>query len=465
MRSVRSGVSFLVLAVTLSTPGCTSAPPGQTTPQPESAPPIPAPVPPGSGLPPPPAAAAPLPAPPDLPIVFSAQPNVPYLVARPSGLVLSVPAAAREDGAPLRLASKTGQTQQLFAPESTQGGSVRLRGKHSGRLLQVVGASLEDGAGLEQRNGGGDEGHWRLSSTDGHLFRIVNQRSGKCLEPATEAADSAILQTICVPETDARAARQRWLVLPAKKGACFTTRNDGWEGRVSGLEPSWYYSWSASVPPTSPAGIEFIPMIWGYWNATEAFTNQMSTLTELGRRGELTHLLGFNEPDGAEQANMSVAKAMEGWPSLEATGLRLGSPAAVHADNAWMTDFMAQIDGNGHRVDFVTVHWYRGPNADSLVSWLERMHDLYKRPIWITEFAPADWSANAAQPNRYTPAQVEAFMSKALPMLDALPFVERYSWFSFAPTSAPGGVSALWDADGTLTRAGEIYRAHPFTAP
>ena len=40
-------------------------------------------------------------------------------------------------------------------------------------------------------------------------------------------------------------------------------------------------------------------------------------------------LLGFNEPDLAEQANMTVEKALELWPRLEATGMRLGSPAVA----------------------------------------------------------------------------------------------------------------------------------------
>ncbi|MEV0408193.1 glycosyl hydrolase [Actinoallomurus sp. NPDC050550] len=42
-----------------------------------------------------------------------------------------------------------------------------------------------------------------------------------------------------------------------------------------------------------------------------------------------TTLLGFNEPDMAGQANMSVEQALALWPRLQATGMRLGAPAVA----------------------------------------------------------------------------------------------------------------------------------------
>jgi hypothetical protein len=43
-------------------------------------------------------------------------------------------------------------------------------------------------------------------------------------------------------------------------------------------------------------------------------------------------------------------------------------------------------------------------------------------------------------------------------MLDKLDFVERYAWFPAKTTSIPLGTSALFDANGALTRLGECYR-------
>ncbi|MFO0642506.1 MAG: glycosyl hydrolase [Polyangiaceae bacterium] len=45
--------------------------------------------------------------------------------------------------------------------------------------------------------------------------------------------------------------------------------------------------------------------------------------------------------------------------------------------------------------------------------------------------------------------------------VDAAPFVERYSWFSFAQSSLPGGPAALFDDEGNLTPLGIVYQKYP----
>ncbi len=403
---------------------------------------------------------------PELPIKFEPQPRVPVLiVSSGSGLVMEIVEASPDNGAPVILAEKHERSHQLFFMERTEGDTFLIRAKHSGKTLNVTNGAIDDGAEIQQWEGDWDENRWNIASSDGQHFRIIGKRSNRCLEPVASISGSRIRQANCVEEGDPRAALQSWLLFPAKKGACWVTRSAGWEERVKRVQASWYYTWGNGLPATSPAGIEYVPMIWGYWSASEGFQKTMATLRDLGRAKVITHLLGFNEPDGAAQANMTVARAIEAWPWLQSTGLRLGSPAAVHADGPWMSDFMAQVEKSAFQVDYVTVHWYGAPNAESLVSKLKRVFELYKRSIWITEFAPADWNASATKPNRFTTAQVESFMRKVLPMLDALPFVERYAWFSFNRTSAVGGISALLDESGNLTPLGEIYRAHPLPAP
>jgi len=76
------------------------------------------------------------------------------------------------------------------------------------------------------------------------------------------------------------------------------------------------------------------------------------------------------------------------------TGLTLGSPAAVHADGDWMEAFMAGAEKKGYRVDFITIHWYGGADLEGFLGYLARVHALYHRPLWVTEFAPADWSGH-----------------------------------------------------------------------
>jgi hypothetical protein len=253
-----------------------------------------------------------------------------------------------------------------------------------------------------------------------------------------------------------------------KKGVCLTTGKKNakdWQARVASLNPSWHYSWGAALPAPEPEGVEFVPMIWGYWGANKKFTDRIETLRQAQQRGELTHLLGFNEPDGKKQANMTVAKAIEAWPYLEKTGLRLGSPAPVHADREWLQQFMAEAKKRNYRVDFICVHWYGGPNADALVNRLKKIHQMYDKPIWITEFAVADWKAKSREQNRHSPETVLRFMKEILPRLDELDFVERYAWFSGAEDHKALGPSALFKDDGSLTELGQFYASHGVRRP
>jgi hypothetical protein len=89
---------------------------------------------------------------------------------------------------------------------------------------------------------------------------------------------------------------------------------------------------------------------------------------------------------------------------------------------------------------------------------LEQVHQLYGKPIWITEFAVGDWTAESVTENRFSPDQVLRFMEQVLPRLDRLDFVERYAWYSAKPDDKALGTSALFDAEGKLTRLGECYR-------
>lgn len=242
----------------------------------------------------------------------------------------------------------------------------------------------------------------------------------------------------------------------AKGVAIGVQKYPDWKRRVEALRVRWTYSWTADGPEGMPAGVEFVPMIWGDRGNPEAVCERLATLQKAGSH---KHLLGFNEPDGKDQADMTVETALKIWPLLEKTKLRLGSPATVHGDNAWMTEFMKGAEARALRVDFICVHWYGGPSVPSLLRYLERVHDLYNRPIWITEFAVADWQAKSREQNRHSPESVEAFLKDALKELKRLKYVERFAWFSADPDSGPLGPSALFDAKGELTAVGKLYAA------
>ncbi len=236
-----------------------------------------------------------------------------------------------------------------------------------------------------------------------------------------------------------------------KKGFCFDpSKIPDWRARLELLHAHWFYTWGIEMPKGVPPGIEFIPMIWGQWTCSQA------TIKTLVSQQHKT-LLGFNEPEQQNQSNMTVAMALELWPILMESGMRLGSPAGVHPDGEWMTSFMKEADRRHYRIDFIAIHAYMGDNPNHFLARLERIHALYKKPLWITEFAVADWNATADQPNKYSSDEVCKFMEIVLPALEKLDYVERYSWYSSPYLFHPLAASVLFNADGSLNRLGKLY--------
>jgi RNA polymerase sigma factor (sigma-70 family) len=222
---------------------------------------------------------------------------------------------------------------------------------------------------------------------------------------------------------------------------------------LSDVGATWYYDW-ANTPQgiTAPRGVEFVPMMWGAASVTAA------NLAQAKRDG--TELLGFNEPDMSGQANMTVSQALDLWPRLQATGMRLGSPAvATGGDRAggWLDQFMSGAAQRGYRVDFITLHWYGSDFGSAAVgqlrSYIEAVYQRYHKPIWLTEYALINFGGGQKYP---TQAQQAAFVTGSSAMLDSLPYVQRYAWFALP---SQGDDTGLYRAGGTPTQVGVAYRA------
>jgi len=240
-----------------------------------------------------------------------------------------------------------------------------------------------------------------------------------------------------------------------KKGIGYWS-NDGVHHGLEGSGVTWCYDWGVSPAGKSVGNIDFVPMIWGKRNVNpkDLLTAKMT--------GKV--LLAFNEPDVTNQSNMSVEEALRLWPQLEATGMRLGSPAASPyqaLEGKWLDQFMQGVKTKGYRVDFICAHHYSplytDPRAaaEELKDYLTRIHAMYEKPIWLTEFALSNWKTAA------TITQQEAYVKEAVPMLEKLPFVERYAWFAFPPFNGDKGALAnshLTDSNCALNATGITYR-------
>lgn len=239
----------------------------------------------------------------------------------------------------------------------------------------------------------------------------------------------------------------------SKKGFGISLKeNPDWFDKLGKVKPDWFHTWGAEVPTPLPVGMEFVPMVWDAWSCTDEILDQLVS------EGHQT-LLGFNEPDYSKQANLPVEQALELWPKLMGTGMRLGSPACGIPEGEWMSVFMKESKKRSYRIDFVAIHSFTGLEVGNYLKRLEKIHKLYNKPLWITEMAVADWEASADKPSRYSPEDVCEFMEAVIPALEGLDYVERYAWFSSPKPSFTLGSSMLFSADGSLNRLGRLYAA------
>ncbi|MEU6130640.1 glycoside hydrolase family protein [Saccharopolyspora sp. NPDC047091] len=257
----------------------------------------------------------------------------------------------------------------------------------------------------------------------------------------------------------ALAATAALLLAPATAGAdesggkgVSVNPGDGVDQALRDVGADWYYGWAADPQGvTAPDGVEFVPMIWG---ADSVNQQDLEAAKQSG-----STLLTFNEPDFDEQAGMSVEQALDLWPQLEETGMRLSAPAVATGadqDGGWLDRFLRGADERGLRVDFIPLHWYGGdfsPQAtDQLRDYVQAVHDRYGKPVWVTEYALIDFAGDTP---RYPDAQQQAdFVRDSAAMLDGLPFVERYAWFTLSTGTSPTGLydGAQPNASGTAYR-------------
>ncbi|MDQ8188679.1 glycosyl hydrolase [Roseibacillus persicicus] len=203
----------------------------------------------------------------------------------------------------------------------------------------------------------------------------------------------------------------------------------------------WYYNWS----PSGPRGDgQFVPMLKG----TRQIRN--GGLKKLQAYPELSHLLGYNEPERTKQGNLTVEAALKFWPKLQALaetkGARLGSPAPSSDKDGmeWLDEFMQQAKSRKLKVDFVALHYYRSRNPDDLEDFIKEVAKEYRLPIWLTEFN--GWSGPRDEH--------EDFLKEALRFLERERKVERYAYFN----PGLGKPHSLLNKDGSLTSLGELYR-------
>ena len=165
-------------------------------------------------------------------------------------------------------------------------------------------------------------------------------------------------------------------------------------------------------------------------------------------------LLAFNEPDGCweGQSCMNVSRSAASyktWIQPFAGRVRLGAPAVTNAEADgvgldWLAQFMAACEGC--TVDFIPLHFY-GSVLDraALGRFVEKAHDRFGLPVWVTEFGPEGGNADMAL----------GWLRSVLGWLDGQTYVERYAYFMDR-----AGEPYLINANGTgMSPIGKVYNS------
>jgi hypothetical protein len=239
-----------------------------------------------------------------------------------------------------------------------------------------------------------------------------------------------------------------------KRGVSYAYYN---QDPINSLGPqTWYYNWQIRNQVLISSGSTFVPMVW---KGADVTADNLKTAKTYGNT-----LLTFNEPDNSGQSNMTYTEALTYWPTLQATGMLLGSPAVSSGQDpslasGWLWNFMQGAKANNYRVDFICLHYYMGEYnaldpvgiANKVIANIKAVYALYGKPIWITEFA-LTWGNNT------TPAQEYSFMQTIIPQLESLTYVKKYCWWtSYWGTETVASSWCLTDGNGNINGLGNLY--------
>ncbi len=243
-----------------------------------------------------------------------------------------------------------------------------------------------------------------------------------------------------------RVVRWDW---PSKKGWAGSDFN-----QYTKTQSTWRYDWSAGGSTSNY--VQYVPIKqnagWPGWS-------------EISNKQNVSHVLGFNEPDQADQSNMKFQTMIDMWPDFMKTGLRIGSPAFANpwngANGGTLFDFIKKCEELNYRVDFVALHCYWGGKSPQ--NWYNDLKSIYqqvKRPLWITEWNNgANWTTETWPTADRSLSAANAAkqlndIKGILTVLDTASFIERYSIYNWVQDCR-----AMVLAD-TLTPAGKYYAAN-----
>ncbi len=200
---------------------------------------------------------------------------------------------------------------------------------------------------------------------------------------------------------------------------------------------AWWYNWT-ETPNTNVAysteqnAVEYVPMAWG------SDFDQSAMRSYLAAHNEIKYILAFNEPNFADQANLTPQEAADNWYKIEAIAdefnLKIVAPAMNYSpgdvdipdtDNdgspfEYLDAFFAAC--TDCRVDYLAVHAYMG-NVASVESYLNQFYERYQLPVWLTEFNLSTGNSDETLEDQMD------FLAELTRWFEAQDYIYRYAWF------------------------------------
>lgn len=343
--------------------------------------------------------------------------------------------------------------QLLYSPALD---AYRIRQQATGKCVQVQGASTTAGAPIVLGDySAAPHQLWKLVATDNGFFQLRNVWSGMVIASDGGSPASMTQQPFSAaanPPDD-----QEWK--PLFQDDYFKKGTGGWVGQFG---TGWGYDWARNDKDGLSVDKFYAPM-----QHREGWPN-LGTLhkkqTDWNNDAKPAYLLGFNEPDRPDQANMGIGKAVELWPRLMAMDVPLVSPAcALGAESWWLSDFMDRHDNKGYRCEYAGAHWYAGPSSDNLINYINSVQsNANGRPVWLTEFSVVDWSGGSGNWSEETNYN---FILEFLWRAEDKDNLKKYAVFIFSGGSPPNPWtlsnprSNFRSGNGSLTPFGKAYSA------
>ncbi|PSN61350.1 hypothetical protein BS50DRAFT_148706 [Corynespora cassiicola Philippines] len=219
----------------------------------------------------------------------------------------------------------------------------------------------------------------------------------------------------------------------------------------SGAKFGFAYNWGSTEGGSLPDGIEYVPMMHRPSLSTaEEWLSNVKTAVDGGTNA----VMGFNEPDHADQANLSPEAACSAWkeymnpikeshPGVTIIGPSVtNGPAPMGLD--WLDRFQTACPDATW--DAANIHFYDIYDDQVVQRFKDHIGKAssdYGKPVWVTEFG--------LNPGSATAEQAAQFVKEVTEFMDGYENCAGYAYFMVGT-----GENQLNTASG-LSSIGEVY--------